>query len=105
MIPSLIPLQAGYGLTALAVLGVAFSYRSLKTALIEKEEAAALTEQRERHFRALVQSSQDLIFVLDATVCDCLRKSFVYERAWLRTSDLARYRQAGYPSTQTIWMS
>ena len=66
VIPSLIPSPAGYGLTALAVLGVAFSYRSLKTALIEKEEAAALTERRERHFRALVQSSQDLIFVLDA---------------------------------------
>ncbi len=67
VIPSLIPSPAGYGLTALAVLGVAFSYRSLKTALIEKEEAAALTERRERHFRALVQSSQDLTFVLDAT--------------------------------------
>jgi len=92
VIPSLIPLQAGYGLTALAVLGVAFSYRSLKTALIEKEEAAALTEQRERHFRALVQSSQDLIFVLDATFAiayaspSCM-KELGYEPATLLGTD------------------
>jgi diguanylate cyclase (GGDEF)-like protein/PAS domain S-box-containing protein len=65
--PSLIPIPAVHGLAVLMGIGVAFSYRSLHTALIEKEDAAALTESHERRFRALVQSSSDLVFVVDAT--------------------------------------
>ncbi|HWS47249.1 MAG TPA: diguanylate cyclase, partial [Acidimicrobiia bacterium] len=67
VMPTLIPTPIVHGLAVLAGLGVAFSYRSLRSALIEKEEAAELTEQRERRFRALVQSSQDLVFVFDAS--------------------------------------
>jgi len=44
-----------------------FSYRSLRSALIDREESAALTESREKRFRALVQSSSDLVFVVDVT--------------------------------------
>jgi diguanylate cyclase (GGDEF)-like protein/PAS domain S-box-containing protein len=68
VMPSLIPTPEIHGLAVLAALGVAFSYRSLRTALVEKEEAFQLTEQGERRFRALVHSSQDLIFVFDAGV-------------------------------------
>jgi diguanylate cyclase (GGDEF)-like protein/PAS domain S-box-containing protein len=46
-------------------IGIAFSYRSLRAALIDREQAAALTESRERRFRALVQSSSDLVFAVD----------------------------------------
>lgn len=66
-VPSLLPVPEVHGLAVLMGVGIAFSYRSLTSALIEKEEAAALTERRERRFRALVQSSQDLVFVVDAT--------------------------------------
>jgi PAS domain S-box-containing protein len=48
-------------------IGIVFSYRSLHSALIDREQAAALTDQRERRFRALVQSSSDLVFAVDAT--------------------------------------
>ncbi len=63
--PSLIPVPAVYGLAILMAIGIVFSYRSLRGALIEREEASALTASRERRFRALVQSSSDLMFVLD----------------------------------------
>ena len=65
--PSLIPVPEVHGLAVLMGIGIAFSYRSLHTALIEKEAAAALTESHERRFRALVQSSSDLVFVVDVT--------------------------------------
>jgi diguanylate cyclase (GGDEF)-like protein/PAS domain S-box-containing protein len=64
--PSLIPIPAVHGLAVLMGIGIVFSYRSLHTALIEKEDAAALTASHERRFRALVQSSSDLVFVADA---------------------------------------
>ena len=63
--PSLIPVPAVHGLAVLMGIGIVFSYRSLHTALIDKEAAAALTESHERRFRALVQSSSDLVFVVD----------------------------------------
>ena len=62
--PSLVPVPEVHGLAVLMAIGIAFSYRSLHTALVEKEAAAALTESRERRFRALVQSSSDLVFVV-----------------------------------------
>jgi diguanylate cyclase (GGDEF)-like protein/PAS domain S-box-containing protein len=64
--PSLIPIPEVHGLAVLMAVGIAFSYRSLTSALIDKEDAAGLTDRRERRFRALVQSSQDLVFVVDA---------------------------------------
>ncbi|MGD0310881.1 MAG: EAL domain-containing protein [Acidimicrobiales bacterium] len=64
-IPSLVPMPEGYGLAILMCIGIAFSYRSLLSALREKEETASLTESRERRFRALVQSSSDLVFAVD----------------------------------------
>jgi diguanylate cyclase (GGDEF)-like protein/PAS domain S-box-containing protein len=64
--PSLVPVPEVHGLAVLMGIGTAFSYRSLHTALVEKEAAASLTESRERRFRALVQSSSDLVFVVDA---------------------------------------
>jgi diguanylate cyclase (GGDEF)-like protein/PAS domain S-box-containing protein len=66
-VPSLIPTPEVHGLAVLMGLGIAFSYRSLRTALVEKEDATALTESHERRFRALVQSSSDLVFVVDST--------------------------------------
>ncbi|HXQ60861.1 MAG TPA: EAL domain-containing protein [Acidimicrobiales bacterium] len=66
-VPSLIPVPEVHGLAILMGIGIAFAYRSLHSALIEKEEAAALTERRERRFRALVQSSSDLVFAVDQT--------------------------------------
>ncbi len=63
--PSMLPLPAAHGLALLVAIGIAFSYRSLYSALREKETAAALTESHERRFRALVQSSSDLVFSLD----------------------------------------
>jgi diguanylate cyclase (GGDEF)-like protein/PAS domain S-box-containing protein len=65
--PTLVPSPEVHGLAVLMGIGIAFSYRSLHTALVEKEDAAALTESHERRFRALVQSSSDLVFVIDAT--------------------------------------
>jgi len=65
--PSLVPVPEVHGLAVLMGIGIAFSYRSLRSALIEREEAAALTESRERRFRALVQSSSDLVFAVDLT--------------------------------------
>jgi len=64
-VPSLVPVPQVHGLAVLMGIGIAFSYRSLRSALIEREEAAALTESRERRFRALVQSSSDLVFAVD----------------------------------------
>ena len=66
-VPSLIPMPQGYGLTILMCIGIAFSYRSLLSALREKEQSASLTERREHRFRALVQSSSDLVFAIDWT--------------------------------------
>ena len=65
--PSLLPVPAVHGLAILVAIGIAFSYRSLYSALREKERAASLTESRERRFRALVQSSSDLVFAVDRT--------------------------------------
>ena len=65
--PTLLPLPAAHGLAILVVIGIAFSYRSLYSALREKEQAASLTERHERRFRALVQSSSDLVFSVDRT--------------------------------------
>jgi len=64
---SLIRVPEVHGLAVLMGIGIAFSYRSLRSALIEREQAAALTESRERRFRALVQSSSDLVFAVDLT--------------------------------------
>ncbi len=64
-IPSLLPSPEVQGLAVLMGIGIVFSFRSLRSALIEREEAAALTESRERRFRALVQSSSDLVFAVD----------------------------------------
>jgi diguanylate cyclase (GGDEF)-like protein/PAS domain S-box-containing protein len=62
--PSLVPVPEVHGLAILMAIGIVFSNRSLRSALIEREEAAALTESREHRFRALVQSSSELVFVL-----------------------------------------
>jgi diguanylate cyclase (GGDEF)-like protein/PAS domain S-box-containing protein len=64
-VPSLVPVPEVHGLAVLMGIGIVFSNRSLRTALIEREEAAASTERRERWFRALVQSSSDLVFAVD----------------------------------------
>lgn len=64
-VPSLISVPEVHGLALLMAVGITFSYRSLHSALVEKEAAAALTESHERRFRALVQSSSDLVFVVD----------------------------------------
>ncbi len=63
--PTLIPVPEVHGLAVLMSIGIAFAYRSLHSALVETDEAAALTESRERRFRALVQSSSDLVFTVD----------------------------------------
>jgi diguanylate cyclase (GGDEF)-like protein/PAS domain S-box-containing protein len=63
--PSLLPIPEVHGLALLMGIGIAFSYRSLASALVENERAAALIERREHRFRALVQSSHDLVFVVD----------------------------------------
>jgi diguanylate cyclase (GGDEF)-like protein/PAS domain S-box-containing protein len=65
-VPSLLPVPAVHGLAVLMAIGIAFSYRSLTGALAEKEQASALIESRERRFRALVQSSHELVFVVGA---------------------------------------
>ncbi|MEP6625904.1 MAG: PAS domain S-box protein, partial [Acidimicrobiia bacterium] len=64
-VPTLIPVPEVHGLAALAAIGVVFSYRSLRSALVENEAAASRTDIRERRFRALVQSSSDLVFVVE----------------------------------------
>ena len=61
------PVREMLGLTILMAIVLANSFRSLALALEEKDSAAALTEQHERRFRALVQSSHDLVFVVDAS--------------------------------------
>jgi len=66
-VPSLVPVPEVHGLAVLMGIGIIFSSRSLNSALVEKEQAAALTESRERRFRALVQSSSDLVFTFDRT--------------------------------------
>src|SRR5579863_6113110 len=66
-VPSLLPIPEVHGLAILTAIGIVFSYRSLRSALIDREQSAALTESRERRFRALVQSSSDLVFVVDVT--------------------------------------
>ncbi len=90
--PSLIPVPQVHGLAVLMAIGIAFSYRSLRLAVIEQEEAAALTESRERRFRALVQSSSDLVFVVDTTgavtyASPSCRKVLGYEPELLLGSD------------------
>lgn len=65
--PTLVPAPEVHGLAVLMAIGITFSYRSLHTALVENEDAAALTQSHERRFRALVQSSTDLVFVVDST--------------------------------------
>jgi diguanylate cyclase (GGDEF)-like protein/PAS domain S-box-containing protein len=65
--PSIVPQPEVHGLAILMAIGIAFAYRSLTVALHDKEDAAALTDSRERRFRALVQSSSDLVFVIDDT--------------------------------------
>ncbi len=65
--PSLLPTREMNGLALLMGIGIANAFRSLAAALVDKERAAASTEQHERRFRALVQSSHDLVFVVDAT--------------------------------------
>lgn len=62
--PSLIAEPEVQGLAILMAIGIVFSYPSLLSALKEKEQTASLTESRERRFRALVQSSSDLVFVV-----------------------------------------
>jgi len=62
--PTLVPVPEVHGLAVLMGIGIAFSYRSLRSALIDREQAAALTESHERRFRALVQSSSDLVFAV-----------------------------------------
>ncbi len=66
-VPSLVPVPEVHGLAVLMGIGIVFSYRSLRAALMDREQAAALTESRERRFRALVQSSSDLVFAVDLT--------------------------------------
>jgi diguanylate cyclase (GGDEF)-like protein/PAS domain S-box-containing protein len=63
--PSLVPVPEVHGLAILMAIGIAFTYRSLHSALKEKEATASLTNSRERRFRALVQSSSDLVFAVD----------------------------------------
>ena len=63
--PSLVPVPEVHGLAVLMSIGIVFSSRSLRTALVEREEADALTQSRERRFRALVHSSSDLVFAVD----------------------------------------
>jgi len=65
--PSLVPIPEVHGLAILTIVGIAFSHRSLLSALRDKEEATATTERHERKFRALLQSSHDLVFVFDAS--------------------------------------
>ena len=65
--PSLLPVPEVHGLALLMGVGIAFSYRSLATALREKELNAELIESRERRFRSLVQNAHDLVFVVDVT--------------------------------------
>jgi diguanylate cyclase (GGDEF)-like protein/PAS domain S-box-containing protein len=64
-VPSLVPVPEVHGLAILMAIGIGFSYRSLHSALKEKEATASLTNSRERRFRALVQSSSDLVFAVD----------------------------------------
>ncbi len=64
-VPTLLPVPEVHGLAILVAIGIAFSYRSLRSALVENEDASSLTESRERRFRALVQSSSDLVFTCD----------------------------------------
>ena len=65
-VPTMLPLPAAHGLAVLVAIGIAFSYRSLQSAMTEVEKAASLTERGERRFRALVQSSSDLVFSMDS---------------------------------------
>ena len=64
-VPSLIPVPEVHGLAVLMSIAITFSYRSLRAALVEREHAGALTESRERRFRALLHSSSDLVFLVD----------------------------------------
>ena len=61
-------------------------------ALIEREEAAALTDSRERRFRALVQSSSDLVFVRRTTPGVTLRQPLLHQGAGVRARRAARPR-------------
>jgi len=64
-VPSLIPSPEVHGLAVLVVVGIAFSHRALCSALTDKEQATRETEHQEHKFRALLQSSHDLVFVFD----------------------------------------
>jgi len=66
-IPSLVPQQQVQGAAVLAVFGSALVIVLLQWSTAAKEDATALTETFERRFRALVQSSSDLVFVVDLT--------------------------------------
>jgi diguanylate cyclase (GGDEF)-like protein/PAS domain S-box-containing protein len=55
--PSLIPTPEVHGLSLLAAIGIAFSYRSLRSALIETENTAA-------HFRAVVENASEAIYTI-----------------------------------------
>jgi diguanylate cyclase (GGDEF)-like protein/PAS domain S-box-containing protein len=56
-VPSLIPAPEVHGLALLAAIGIAFSYRSLRSSLIEKENTAA-------HFRAVVENAAEAIYTI-----------------------------------------
>jgi len=55
--PSLIPSPTVHGLALLAAIGIVFSYRSLRSALIEKENTAA-------HFRAVVENAAEAVYTI-----------------------------------------
>jgi diguanylate cyclase (GGDEF)-like protein/PAS domain S-box-containing protein len=61
--PSLIPVPEVHGLAVLMAIGIAFSYRSLRAALIERDAASA-------HHRAVVENAAEGIYTvtLDGTI-------------------------------------
>ena len=61
--PSLIPVPEVHGLAVLMAIGIAFSYRSLRAALVERDAASA-------HHRAVVENAAEGIYTvtLDGTV-------------------------------------
>ena len=46
-VPTLLPVPEVHGLAILVAIGIAFSYRSLRSALVENEDASSLTESRD----------------------------------------------------------
>jgi diguanylate cyclase (GGDEF)-like protein/PAS domain S-box-containing protein len=94
--PSPLPVPEVHGLAVLMAIGIAFSYRSLTSALAEKEQASAFVESRERRFRALVQSSHELVFVVDVNstvtyASPSCREILGHEPGALLGSDSARH--------------